>query len=860
MQVNIKSLILFSFFATGFIANIFAQDDSKGLENNNYFKIVNDFNTKWNSENHDEKSEKQDGPFAQFKRWEWFWQSRVNKDGSFPSSDVLKEESEKFYKNYNSNVHSRSNPANWKYFGPVMDPDANRGIGRLNCIAFHPTNKNIYWVGSAGGGLWKTSDNGTNWVTSTDNLPVLGISDMVIDPKNANIMYIATGDGEGADNNSVGVLKSTDGGVSWKSTGLSFASNQLTTLRKLYISPSDSKILLAAGNKGLYRTKDAGISWTKVITNQFIDIEQKPSSPNTLYASTIDEDNAKCSIYVSNNAGVSWIVASSFTDVIRIELAVTNAEPNLVLVLTSNSDSGFEGIYYSEDSGDTFHTWITGSEDFNLLEWEYDATGSSGQGGYDLCLAINPSDLTNYFVGGVNTWVTYDDGDNWYLNTMWTSSDSQNPNKVQVVHADKHAIVYHPLNNSVMFQCNDGGLFYSSDKGVTWVNKSKGLQISQIYRVSVSQTKSNLVIMGLQDNGSRANHINNLWSEVTGGDGTNCIIDPKNEKIQYSGYVQGVIYRTTDNWNTDVEISDNIIGKPKGAWVSPYVLDPNNTSILYAAFKDVYVTKDRGDSWTRLSYNLSETNLLSLAVAASNSKVIYVASEFSIYASYNSGSSWSNIANSTTPITELIVNPSNSDIIYITVGGYTDKDKVWKIQNKGQDWVDYSSNLPNVPINCILYLKGVAEGLYIGTDIGIYYTDETLNDWIPFNTNLPNVKVSDLDYCYKDNKIYAATYGRGLWASTPFSLPIATKDLQPAYHASLSPNPTTGKFNIFTDNSNDKIEDIRIINLQGEIVYYNSETNFGTVSLSMQLANGTYAVRYKVNQKENISKLIVYNN
>jgi photosystem II stability/assembly factor-like uncharacterized protein len=772
---------LISFFV---ISTLYSQRWTLNVpENSNYFEIVQAFDQYWK----DKPAEKGQG-IKQFKRWEYYWSTRLDKDGKMVSPAHTWNEYENYWNQLHTSGKEFTSGANWEFFGPSSTPGGYEGLGRLNCIAFHPTNNSTFWVGSPGGGLWRTTNNGQTWTPLTDNLPVVGVSDVVIDPANPNILYIATGDGDlgvglasfdfPGDTKSMGVLKSTNGGNSWNFTGLRWNLDQNKTIRRLWINPSDPRILVATTSDGIYRTSNAGSTWTRTQTGHFMDLEQKPTVNTLLYATSYNKAGG-AGIWVSNNGGITWTNKAYIQEVSRIELAVTKSLPNLVDAIGVNLESGMDGLYYSDNNGETWQRYFDSDESSNLLHNSYNASGKGGQGNYDLAYAINPNNSDEILLGGVNTWKSTDGGSNWFLNNFWTSFQSQNPNQVQVVHADKHFIAFHPRVNRLVYECNDGGLYVSTNSGVNWQDISNGLGISQIYRIAVSQNASNNVLIGMQDNGSRTFR-NNRWNYATGGDGMDCAIDYSNSNIQYGCYVYGVIYRTLDGWNNQnnvVEISRNIPEAKRGAWLTPIAINPQNPKIIYAAYDDVWASLDRGDSWFRLSFGLTGgTPLNSMVVATANPNFIYVATRDKVYATTNSGQSWNVIAQSGEPITYLEVDPNNPNRVYVALGGYTVNEKVYVSPDGGRTWINYSGSLPNVPVNCIIYEKGSNEGLYVGTDIGVFYTDGSKSDWEPFQTGLPNVVIGDLDISYQDRRIWAGTYGRGVWRSKIASA-VSTHDV-----------------------------------------------------------------------------------
>jgi photosystem II stability/assembly factor-like uncharacterized protein len=302
---------------------------------------------------------------------------------------------------------------------------------------------------------------------------------------------------------------------------------------------------------------------------------------------------------------------------------------------------------------------------------------------------------------------------------------------------------------------------------------------SQIYRIGVSQTNPAIVLNGLQDNGSKLLNAG-FWSDVKGGDGMECIVDYSNSTYMYATYVQGQISRSTDNGvSFPTDISALIPGgQPTGAWVTPYIIDPNNSSTLYAGYDRVWKTTNRGTNWDSVSSVLSSsTKLRSLAVAPSNSNVLYAADLTNLWKTTDGGvtKAWTSVALPTiaSNVTYITVKNSDPNSLWITYGGYIDGSKVYESTDGGSTWSNISAGLPNLPVMCIVQYKTALDRtvLFAGTDVGVYLKDGT-NNWIAFNTNLPNVVVSELEIYYGNgiDKLRAGTFGRGLWETDIESL------------------------------------------------------------------------------------------
>ena len=799
-----KIFTLFTFIS--FLANsLFAQVWMKNVnqQNPNFFEIQKSFNDYWK----DKPIEKGKG-YKQFKRWEWYWEQRVGKDGQFPASDVNWKEWAKYSASQKNSNPVQTMSGNWTFKGPNTSAGGYSGLGRINCIAFHPSLANTFWVGTPAGGLWKTIDGGNTWTTNTDNFPVLGISDIAIDYSNPNTMYIATGDGDaaislsngGGDTKSIGVLKSTDGGATWNTTGLNWNVTSAKLIRRLVMSPIYPQELIAATSDGIWRTLDGGVNWTQVQPGYFMDAEYKPNNSDTVYASTYDPSGGNAEIYRSTDYGTTWSSVATLSGVVRINLAVTPNSPDLVDALcATSSDYGLAGLWYSANSGASFTQYLTGTCSNNMLNSDYLGAGCGGQGSYDLAYAINPTDVNEIWLGGVNTWRTTDGGTNWNLNNVWSTNQTT---AFPVVHADKHFIAFHPLTNDV-YECNDGGIYVTSDGGATWTDLTDGMGISQIYRIGTSATIANDVICGLQDNGSKELD-GGLWDDRTGGDGMECIIDYTDANIQYGTYVEGQISKTTDGWATDNVIVQNngtagTVDEP-GAWVTPYIMHPTNNNTLLVGKSQVYQTTNGGSTWSQLgTISGASGNIISMAYAPSNTQVIYIATADQIYKTTNGGGTWTLINTSTERITYITVDPLDPQGIFFTKSGYTAGDKVWYSPDGGTTWSNYSGTLPNIPVNCIVYEDGSNDGLYIGTDVGVYYTDGSMSDWVLFSTGLPNVVVNELEISYNNNKLWAATFGRGLWNSDLFGTFTGLNDnLISSNQINVFPNPTNGNITIQT--------------------------------------------------------------
>nr|MBA3972028.1 glycosyl hydrolase [Bacteroidota bacterium] len=419
----LRKLLPLLFITAVSTQNISAQDWVKKMQDPtvNFYDVQTSFNKFWAREEKKEKfksfftfrksTEKENEGYVMYKRWENFVEPRVYPSGDRSQLNKGNQELEKLITSHNYKS-SMMMGGNWQPMGSADVPTNGGGAGRLNCIAFHPTNPNIIWVGAPAGGLWKTTDAGATWSTNTDNLPTLGVNDIAIDATNTNIMYIGTGDQDASDTYGIGVLKSFDGGVTWNITGLNWTTNLGRSVGRVLINPNDNNMIFAATSSGAYRSTDAGATWTKVLsTGNIKDMEFKPGDPTVVYAA------GAAGFYRSINSGASFTLVPTsaglptITGVNRIAIAVTPADPTYVYLLYSaSSDSGFKGLYLSMNSGASF---TMRSNSPNLLGYDWDGSDSGGNGWYTLSIAASPTDPNELLVGGVNIWKSYDAGATW---------------------------------------------------------------------------------------------------------------------------------------------------------------------------------------------------------------------------------------------------------------------------------------------------------------------------------------------------------------------------------------------------------------------------------------------------------------
>lgn len=746
----------------------------------NFYDVQASFEAYWS----DKTIEKGKG-YKQFKRWEAFMEPRVYPTGERPAPEVL-------YQAYQQSNKSFSiSGGSWQPLGP-FNGNAINGIGRVNRLAFHPTNNQILFACTAAGGLWKSTDGGNTWSTATDLLTNIGSSDLVIHPGNPDIMYLATGDRDGGDTYSFGVLKTTDGGQNWQATGLVHSVRNSVRISDLYMHPSHPDTLIASTRSGIYRTTNGGDHWTLVQGGVFNEIVQKPNDPDVLLVSTISTGGAR--IYRSTNNGLSWSQVSHpnlpTSGVRRIELAVTPADPDYVYALMGASNNGFYGLYRSTDAG---LSWTQRSNSPNLMGWSTTGNDNGGQAWYDLALAVDPGNKDRIYTGGVNIWTSSTGGTNWSLEAHWFGGGG-----APFVHADIHDLEF--SNTGELWTGCDGGVYSKSETSSSWDEHNDGLNITQYYKIGSAANDTTRVIAGAQDNGTHLMKVGNSWSRVRGGDGMDCAISSLNSNIMYSSVYYGD-FRKSTNGGSSFNAPFNLPPAGNGNWVTPLALDPKHPDTIYTGFSRVWRSYNGGGSFSAVSpSNLTGgANIDQMAVAPNHTNVLYISVDDNLWRSDDRGANWTNLSArvpGSAAISYIAVSHLDPMHVAISRSGYNNAQKIYTSEDGGLNWKNQSGSLPNIPANCITFVHDNSGGMYAGTDVGVYYRDKNMNDWVPFNDGLPNVIVNELEINYQNNKLRAGTYGRGLYES-----PLFGTDLAPVSSFSLLATACVGDTLTLVDQS-----------------------------------------------------------
>lgn len=702
--------------------------------------------------------------YKQYKRWEYKAERFVNADGKIHNFSKLAYDAAQELADATNQSRAMSN---WTGMGPINYTNGNSGynggLGRVNVVAFHPTDPNTLYIGTPAGGIWKSITGGTSWSPMSDALASIGVSGIAVDHAAPDTVYILTGDGDGGDTFSIGVMKSTNGGATWNTTGLSWGITSFIRGYKLLMHPTNSNIMFAVTTIGILKTTDGWNTWSNVANGSFRDIEFKPGDPTTMYATTTN------TFYRSTNSGDNWSIVSTGlpTGENRAAIAVTPANNNYVYYLAGPAgSSNYKGLFRSTDSGASFTTMSTTP---NILGYSNTGNDSSSQSWYDLAIAVNPTDANNPITGGINVWRSTNGGTTMNCMTNWFEPSGS----FEYVHADIHELHYNPLDNK-LYCGSDGGISVSTDHGQNWTNIWSGLQIMQFYKISGVESNQNLLVGGTQDNGSNKYTGSTTIQHILGGDGMDNMIDYNNPNTMYYSFQNGGLQRSFNGGSSNTGIQP---GGSTGAWVTPYAMDATNPNIIYGGYSDVYRSTNQGNSWT----NLGSDGRGAFAVGINDPARLYAAVNSSIQTSANTGGSWTTI---TGPwpgltITDIAVDPADASRVWVTLGGYTAGQKVYESTNAGASWTNVSGSLPNSPALSIAYENtggSPMDAIYVGMAVGVYYQSDA-TPWTAYATGLPNVPIFDLEINHTNAKIRAGTYGRGLWESPLFTSVVCSMQI-----------------------------------------------------------------------------------
>ena len=668
----------------------------------------------------------------------------------------------------------------WRALGPEGTIDyLNHTSARVSSIAIHPTNPDIIYIGAAGGGVWRTDDAGASWRPLTDNECSLSMGSVAIDPVNPDIVYAGTGEARISYSSyyGCGVLRSLNGGLSWEQLGGDVFIDPTyrggARVRRVLIDPvtagsATSTVVMAASDYGLFRSSDSGRTWNLVLETRGVapDVAMKPGDPSVVYAGI-----PRSGIYRSVDAGVSWSEASpDFADdgiggheLVEMNLAVVPFAPDVLYASVAIQKSPWLVFYRSDD----------GAETWRHLE----AAGSICKSCGFMALTVHPEEPDRVYYGEASLNLSEDGG---------RSFSNIRPSSFYV---DQQHIVFDTLSGrDVVYFANDGGVYRSDDGGLSATSLSTNLAITQFYPgIALHPWESGVTLGGSQDQGTqRSSAGSGTWTKVVGGDGGYAAFDAEDPGVWYAETQWGGSWGGPRKNGSLAMVG--IDPNDRALFIPPLVMDPVDSRRLYFGTSRLYRTDDAAGTWAPLFESPDGMSISAIAPSASDPNSVYLATGATplgfkaewrslsrgVYVTRDGGATWSDRSTGLPAarfIGDLAVHPTEPDRAYAVVGGFL-TGHVFETTDGGTTWRDRTGNLPDMPVNAVIYDPADDEAIYIGTDLGVYYSSMGGDMWTSLSSGLPNVPVLDIAAQPGTGRLVASTIGRGMF-EIPIEVPLA---------------------------------------------------------------------------------------
>lgn len=694
----------------------------------------------------------------------------------------------------------------WRALGPAMMS------GRVGDIAVHPHNKAHWYVAVCSGNVWETRNAGVTFRPIFDDQGSYSIGCVSIDPTNPNVVWVGTGENNSQRSVSYGdgVYKSLDGGRSWKNMGL----KESMHIAEVLVHPQNGDIVYVAamgplwgpgGDRGLYKTTDGGETWTKVLdiseNTGVVSIEMDPRDPDTIYAAayqrrrhtwTLINGGPEGGVHKTTDGGATWREINRGLpggDKGRIGLALAPRQPDTIYaIVEAVGDKG--GFYRSTDAGEN---------------WSRMNSYVSSSPQYYNEIMVDPHDADRVYSLDTYFRVTEDGGKTW----------QRVPIKDK--HVDDHAIWIDPDTPDHMLVGCDGGLYETFDRCRNW-RFMENLPITQYYRVAVDDAEPFYnVYGGTQDNNTQGGPSRTLdrggikihdWFVTLGGDGFEPAVEPGNPNIVYSQWQHGNLVRFDKTTGERIDIKPT--SEPgeilKWNWDSAFLISPHNPQRLYFAANKLFRSDDRGDSWTRISGDLTTQvdrntlpvmdkvwsidtvaknrstsfygNIVALDESPVEEGVLYVGTDDGlVQVTRDGGATWTRIdqvgkAPKGSYVHDLTADLYEPGVVYCTLDNRKQNDLkpyVYKSTNYGKSWQSVTGDLPE---------RGTAFSIrqdhedsklfFVGTEFSVFFTRD-FERWVKLSAGLPTIKVPDLELQRREDDVVLATFGRGFYVLDDYS-------------------------------------------------------------------------------------------
>ena len=682
--------------------------------------------------------------------------------------------------------------------------------GRVSAVAVVEARPATMYVGAASGGVWKTVNNGVTWTPIFDDQPVASIGDVAVAPSNPDVVWVGTGEANAR--NSVargdGVYQTTDGGKTWRNRGLRDSYH----IARVVIHPTNPDVVFVAvlghvfgpnKERGLYKTDDGGKTWQRILyineDTGFIDLAMDPGDPDTLYAAAYDvrrdgfaggnpaqQFSADAGLFKTADGGKTWNrMTKGLPDrpYGRCGLSVCRKDSRVVYAIVSTDrtdlhnmpgqppkddaqpDTG--GVFRSADRGET---WAKVN---------------------DLCprpfyfgqVRVDPNDAQRVYVAGVPLFASADGGKTFRNDAGGNA------------HNDHHALWIDPADSDHLVLGNDGGLYFTYDRGGHWQHLLN-LPIDQYYEIGLDLRKPYRVYGGLQDNGTwggpgRTRNGDGVtvadWSKIFGADGFYCQPDPNDPDTVYCEGQYGMLQRVNVHLGTDVEIAPQ---PPKGAsayrfnWDSPLLVSPHNSQTIYYGGNCVFRSVNRGDRWDAISPDVTRGKpgpsddhghtVTTLAESPLRAGLLWAGTDDGrVLVTQNGGAGWKDVSSRVPgPPTERSISrvessPFAEGTAFLAVDRHRYDDHapyLYKTEDYGLSWKSLSDKLPESGhVHVVRADARNRDLLFVGTESGLFVSLDGGAAWAQVRKGLPPVAVHDLAIHPRDRELVIATHGRGLY-------------------------------------------------------------------------------------------------
>lgn len=747
--------------------------------------------------------------------------------------------------------------ASWTELGP-----GNIG-GRTRAMVIDPTTPNTMYAAGVGGGVWKSTNGAASWAPVSDTMANIAVTSLAMDPTNSSILYAGTG--EGSFNvdaiRGAGIFKTTHGGGSWTQLASTTGSN-FFFVNDVIVAPSNSQVVVAATNNGIFVSSNGGDSFTQRSTEaRCMDLAVTTiTGTDTWLAACGNFSQGKV---LRSTDTVSWPqtlgTAPADAGLGRLAVAIRGtrayaigssrvAGPDVTGDGNGDYRDQLHAFYRSDDGGGTWTATVRNTDAHRgntmLLSGYFSCTTlvpGIGQGWYDITVAIDPADSNIVWVGGVNVFRSDDGGSSW--------------GRADPAHPDHHSFVFHPqfngTSNQILYNTQDGGIYRTNNARaavailpattgsncspanpvVSWTSVNNQYAVTQFYH-GTAYPDGTSYLAGAQDNGtSRGTDAAgpNAWTNLTCGDGGYTGVDPTNANVLYAG-CQNVDIRKSSNGGGSWPSADSGISTAEStAFIPPFQMDPNNSQRLWFGGSRAWRTDNAATNWTAASalFNSGNDDVTAIAVATGNSNLVLMAGNSGSNRIYRtttgttdtSASAWTSTAVGGY-VAALAFAPSNSNIAYAAIATFG-ATHVLKSIDGGSTWSAAAGSgggaLPDVPALAVVVHPTDPNRVWVGTDVGVFVSQDGGANWAAEITSFPNVSTEWLQIIGTGNsaQLFAFTHGRGAFK---LSLAAGPGTLAFAQPSQLVAEGTTAEIQVNRTNGSD-----------------------GAVSLSYQTVNGTAA-------------------